>query len=106
VSELLYFPVDAETSIAVEIESDESGFEAAAAKNVRRWSAEQFGAALARGRRAAEEALEQFRSMARPPAEIEIELGVKFVAEAGAVLAKTATEGHLVVKLTWRPTAE
>lgn len=103
---LLYFRVDPETSVAVEVDPAESGFEEAGLKRAHQWSAEQFGAAVGRGRRAAEETLQEFRTMAVPPVEVEIELGLKFVAEAGAVLAKTAAEGHLLVRLTWHSTAE
>ena len=35
------------------------------------------------------------------PDECELEFGVKFAGEAGAVIAKTSTEGHFVVKLSW-----
>jgi hypothetical protein len=34
---------------------------------------------------------------------VEIEFGVKLTAEAGALIAKSAVEGHLVVKLSWSP---
>ncbi|MDQ1029514.1 hypothetical protein QF035_007096 [Streptomyces umbrinus] len=34
---------------------------------------------------------------------MEIEFGVKLTAEAGALIAKSAVEGHLVVKLSWSP---
>ena len=37
------------------------------------------------------------------PEKIEAEFGVKLTAEAGIVLAKAATEAHVVVKLTWQP---
>lgn len=103
-TDLLFFPIDADTSIAVEIDSDEPGFEEAAPSP---WiSPEHFSGAVARGRRAAEEVLKQFRDMTVRPAEIEIEFGLKFAAEAGVVLAKTATEAHLAVKLIWRGTTE
>jgi hypothetical protein len=36
------------------------------------------------------------------PDEHEIEFGLKLTAEAGALVAKTAAEGHIVVKLRWQ----
>ena len=36
------------------------------------------------------------------PDEIEIKLGVKFSAEAGAFIAKTSAEGNLEVTITWK----
>ncbi|MFF0434448.1 CU044_2847 family protein [Streptomyces sp. NPDC004327] len=59
--------------------------------------------ALAGIRTAAESALAVFRGGALRPDGVELEFGVKLTAEAGAVIAKTAVEGHLVVRLTWSP---
>ncbi len=54
-------------------------------------------------RTAAESALAVFRDGALRPDGVELEFGVKLSAEAGAVIAKTAVEGHLVVRLSWSP---
>lgn len=54
-------------------------------------------------RAAAESALAVFRGGALRPDAVELEFGVKLTAEAGAVIAKTAVEGHLTVKLSWTP---
>ncbi len=35
------------------------------------------------------------------PDEVEIEIGFKFSAEAGIVIASSSTEGHITVKLKW-----
>ncbi|MFF6779140.1 CU044_2847 family protein [Streptomyces sp. NPDC012637] len=59
--------------------------------------------ALAGIRTAAESALAVFRDGALRPDGVELEFGVKLSAEAGAVIAKTAVEGHLVVRLSWSP---
>lgn len=56
-------------------------------------------------RAAAESALAVFRGGALRPDAVELEFGVKLTAEAGAVIAKTAVEGHLTVKLSWTPDA-
>ncbi|MEU8073356.1 MULTISPECIES: CU044_2847 family protein [unclassified Micromonospora] len=50
---------------------------------------------------AAQKALATFRAAAHRPDDIEIEFGVNFTAEAGAVFAKTGMDAHLTVKLTW-----
>ena len=39
--------------------------------------------------------------MARKPDEVEIEFGVKLNAEAGALIARTGTEGHFQVTVRW-----
>ncbi|MEU2236769.1 CU044_2847 family protein [Streptomyces vietnamensis] len=59
--------------------------------------------ALAGIRTAAESALAVFRGGSLRPDGVELEFGVKLTAEAGAVIAKTAVEGHLVVRLSWTP---
>ncbi|MEV5974668.1 CU044_2847 family protein [Streptomyces sp. NPDC051921] len=59
--------------------------------------------ALSGIRTAAESALAVFRDGALRPDGVELEFGVKLSAEAGAVIAKTAVEGHLVVRLSWSP---
>jgi hypothetical protein len=60
-----------------------------------------FEDALAGVRAAAVSALATFRDDALRPDQVTIEFGVKLSAEAGAVIAKTALEGHLLVKLAW-----
>jgi hypothetical protein len=49
-------------------------------------------------------AMRSVTSMVRDmsPDEHEIEFGLKLTAEAGALVAKTAAEGHIVVKLRWQ----
>ncbi len=65
--------------------------------------ATRFDDALENVRKAAVSALKKFRDDSLAPASVEIEFGVKFNAEAGAVIARTSAEGHLTVKLTWPP---
>jgi hypothetical protein len=62
-----------------------------------------FDDALTGIRAAAESALRVFRDGALKPDAVELEFGVKLTAEAGAVIAKSAVEGHLTVKLSWSP---
>jgi hypothetical protein len=37
------------------------------------------------------------------PDRLELDFGVKLSGEAGALIAKTAAEGHFTVKVTWSP---
>ncbi|MFM9369700.1 CU044_2847 family protein [Streptomyces sp. Da 82-17] len=62
-----------------------------------------FESSLESARAAAESALRVFRDGSLRPDAVEIEFGVKLTAEAGAVIAKSAVEGHLLVKLSWSP---
>ncbi|MGH3547631.1 MAG: CU044_2847 family protein [Pseudonocardiaceae bacterium] len=67
---------------------------------------ETFERRLADVRRAAVSALDIFHEGVQPgeirPEEIKLIFGVKLTAEAGAVIARTGVEGHLVVEMKWR----
>ncbi|MDH6574925.1 CU044_2847 family protein [Kitasatospora sp. MAP5-34] len=60
-----------------------------------------FEEALSGVRAAAESALAVFRGGSLEPDEVEIEFGVKLSAEAGALIARTAADAHLTVRLSW-----
>jgi hypothetical protein len=60
-----------------------------------------FEGALDNVRAAAHSALRVFRDGALRPDSVELEFAVKLTAEAGAVIAKGAAEGQLVVRLSW-----
>ncbi|NGN68015.1 hypothetical protein G5C51_29460 [Streptomyces sp. A7024] len=52
-------------------------------------------------RNTAAAALRSLRDGVFAPDTIELEMGVKLNAEAGAVIARTSAEAHLIVRLTW-----
>jgi NTP-dependent ternary system trypsin peptidase co-occuring protein len=93
----------ADGAVVVEVDSREPGFQSIARSpgQVIHDVKGRFDDALANVRDAAVSALKTFRDEALDPDGVEIEFGVKFNAEAGAVIAKCSTEGHLLVKLTW-----
>ncbi|GGM94842.1 hypothetical protein GCM10011578_014000 [Streptomyces fuscichromogenes] len=64
-------------------------------------AARSFEGALAGVRAAARSALRVFRDGTLQPDSVELEFGVKLTAEAGAVIARGAAEGQLVVRLSW-----
>ncbi|MEU1401894.1 CU044_2847 family protein [Streptomyces sp. NPDC005728] len=64
-------------------------------------AARTFEGTLDGVRSAAQSALRVFRDGSLRPDSVELEFGVKLTAEAGAVIAKGAAEGQLVVKLSW-----
>ncbi|NBE55644.1 CU044_2847 family protein [Streptomyces boluensis] len=97
---------DADTQIVVAVaEDDLAGGIGLAARGAGGavQAARTFESSLAGARAAAESALRVFRDGSLKPDAVEIEFGVKLTAEAGAVIAKSAVEGHLVVKLSWSP---
>jgi len=61
-----------------------------------------FETALVGVRDAAASALSTFRKAADAPAEVEIEFMVQLNGEAGAVIARMTTGGHLRVRALWK----
>ena len=102
-SELMSFPLDDETAVVVEVESDGPEISPVSrAGDVIKSAATSFDGALAHVRKAASIALASFRDMELRPDEVQVEFGVKLNAQAGAVIAKTGVDGHLKIKATWR----
>ncbi len=51
----------------------------------------------------AERLITRVQALDRKPSGVEIELGIKFNVKTGAVIASTALEGNIKVKLIWTP---
>ncbi|MEU7577005.1 CU044_2847 family protein [Streptomyces sp. NPDC041068] len=102
-SELMRWESD-EGPVVVEVDSRDPGFRSVSRRSEGSEVHDvegRFESALGNVRGAAMSALRTFRDRALDPDAIELEFGVKLSAAAGAVIARTAAEGHLVVKLTW-----
>ncbi|MET9729562.1 CU044_2847 family protein [Streptomyces sp. NPDC006458] len=84
-------------------DDDESGARLVSRGDGPAQAARTFEGALGGVRAAAESALRVFRDGSLRPDAVELEFGVKLSAETGAVIAKGAAEGHLVVRLSWSP---
>ncbi|WP_416971819.1 CU044_2847 family protein [Streptomyces sp. 4F14] len=97
---LVEFKTEDGTVVAVESVEERAGSRLAS-RDGGVQAARTFEAALDGVRTAAQSALRVFRDGALKPDGVEIEFGVKLSAEAGAIIAKGTSEGHLVVKLTW-----
>jgi hypothetical protein len=102
---LVRFETAAGQPVVVEVDTREPGFRPAGAGKAIAEARARFEEALGGVHDAAEAALRVFRDGRLKPDGVEIEFGVKLNAEAGAVIAKTAVEGHLLVKLSWSPEA-
>jgi hypothetical protein len=63
--------------------------------------AESFEAALERVRHAAAVVVERMRSIEQRPDEVSVDFAIKLGAEAGVVIAKTAMEANLTVRIRW-----
>lgn len=102
-SELKRFDLDGADFVLVEVDTDGPDISPVSrSADVIEAATASFGTALGHVRAAASVALARFREMDTRPDEIALEFGVKLTTEAGAVIAKTAAEGHLKVCLTWR----
>lgn len=63
--------------------------------------AESFEAALERVRSAAAVVVDRMRSIEQRPDEVSVEFAIKLGAEAGVVIAKSAVEANLTVRVQW-----
>ncbi|MFE4368183.1 CU044_2847 family protein [Streptomyces sp. NPDC056835] len=102
---LMEFTTDSGATVVVEVDRDAPGARPVARGNSLAQAGHTFGEALQGIRSAAESALAVFRDGSLKPDGVELEFGVKLMAEAGAVIAKTSAEGHMTVKLSWNPGA-
>ncbi|MFJ2648257.1 CU044_2847 family protein [Streptomyces sp. NPDC087420] len=100
---LMEFTTDSGARVMVEVDRDAPGARPVSRGNSLAQAGRTFDEALAGIRAAAESALAVFRDGPLKPDSVELEFGVKLMAEAGAVIAKSSAEGHLTVKLSWAP---
>jgi hypothetical protein len=102
-SELLRWQAE-EGPVVIEVDSSDPGLQSIARTDDEITDVkERFEGALDRVRGAAVSALKAFSDKSLAPDEVMLEFGVKFTVSAGAVIAKTSTEGNLTVRLTWSP---
>ncbi|MGC5561834.1 CU044_2847 family protein [Streptomyces sp. FR-108] len=100
-SELTRFPLGDGEDIVIETDPARQGLARVARRPDGLLEAtSDFTERLGTVQRAVGQALAQFRDSLQPD-DIHISFGVKFTAEAGAVIARTAFEGHLTVELDW-----
>ncbi|MGY3060060.1 hypothetical protein ACVWZD_004305 [Streptomyces sp. TE3672] len=104
---LMEFTTESGATVTVEVDRHTQGAQLVALgdDNTLARAGRTFDSALTGIRSAAESALAVFRDGALKPDGVELEFGVKITAEVGAVIAKSAVEGHLTVKLSWSPGA-
>ncbi|MFC4534006.1 CU044_2847 family protein [Sphaerisporangium dianthi] len=94
-------------SVIVEIdEADRGGFQSASISDdgIVFEAHARFEDALQNIKKAAAKTLAILREDVLKPDDVELEFGVKFNAAVGAVIAKTSTEAHMTVKLSWSRT--
>ncbi|MBP8537576.1 CU044_2847 family protein [Streptomyces sp. MK37H] len=90
-------------AVVVEVEHAASGIvRAARPGQVAGTAARTLSESFDQVRAAAATLLDRLTTLPSPPSTVEVELGVKINAEAGAVIAKTAAEGNFTVRLVWQ----
>ncbi|MEU9874940.1 CU044_2847 family protein [Streptomyces phaeochromogenes] len=104
-SQLLRFQcADDDGFVVVEVAEDEPGVVAVSRLGDAVADATtSFEEGVDRIRQAAVSVLVRLRDMPSRPDDVCLEFGVRFNAEVGAVIARTAGEAHLKVTMTWRP---
>ncbi|MGR4878325.1 CU044_2847 family protein [Streptomyces sp. LARHCF249] len=106
-AQLIWVPLDGEGDgeadrVVVEVPPGSSGIvRAARPGEIAGTAARSLAESFDQVRAAAAVLLDRMTTMPSPPNTVEVELGVKINAEAGAIIAKTAAEGNFTVRLIW-----
>ncbi|MGW5200678.1 CU044_2847 family protein [Streptomyces spiralis] len=105
--ELVRFELgEGSAGVYVEVADDDSGVERVRRRGgVPPQAVDGFEHGLDQIRDVAARTLRRITSMPAAPSTVELEFGVKFSVEAGAVIARTGVEGHLKVKVVWENAA-
>ena len=103
-TKLIEFPLESGGSVLVEVTvpQDRGGLVGRSDDTVEA-APHSFENALATLKPVCEAVMARMSALAIAPEEVEIELGVALKAEAGFVIARTAAEGNLRVKVKWKP---
>lgn len=98
---LVEFPLEGGGSVLVEVDEQVAGpVRAAGPGEIAAKAQQSFQATMSALRPIAESVLSQVRDLG--PGSVTLELGIKFTAGAGVVIAKTETEGTLKLILSWK----
>lgn len=101
-SKLISFPMPSRDDVIVEVEEATAGpVRAARPGEIVERATKTFGQATSGIRSIAGTVIEQIKDLG--PEAIEVTFSVKFNAETGVILAKTAGEGSCTIKLSWKP---
>lgn len=95
--------VDENTRIKVEF-SSKGGFSEVSSSpvDVARKSAEALNEAMDTIQQMAQRVNATIKQLNEPPAVVEVDFGIKFTSEMGAVIAKAGIDCNINIKLTWK----
>lgn len=105
---IVSIPLDDGSSLHVEVETrDENGWtRAGRVQDAASAAGRTLREALAPIRPAMQAVVDQLRGGVSPPDTIRLDFGIKFSADAGVVVARTATEASFSVSVEWHRSAE
>jgi hypothetical protein len=98
-SRLVEFPV-AGGKLLVEVDDPAVGTRPVSRSTVEK-AKESFETAVAQVKPGVEALMAQLRNLSRKPDQVSLEFGIKFTAEADALIAKSSLEGNVKVTLSW-----
>jgi hypothetical protein len=104
VKRLISYPLEAGGSVFIEVE-DASGGSVTRGLHpdqIIETVGNSFEAAIDAIRPAAVAVARKFRDFAGAPEDVEIEFGLKFTGQAGAIIASASTEAQFRVKMVWK----
>ena len=98
---VIAYPTADGSEVVVEVEDAPAGTERASRRRAVPKLEETVEDALGTVRSAADAVLSTLDRLTRTPDEATVEFGVKFSAQAGAIIVSTDAEAHLTVTLKW-----
>ena len=103
-SDVVRFNLDEGSTVLVEVDEDAFGIERVSrGRDGVVEAGQRLTEALGNVRDAAQASMNVLQTLS--PDGLELEFGVKFAGEAGAIIAKTSAEGHFTVKVSWTRSA-
>jgi hypothetical protein len=103
---ILEFPVgtDSGGTLLVEVDDPQAAGNRPVGRDVAERARQSLEAALSEVLPGIDALTQRLQELVRKPDEFALEFGVKFTAEAGALIARTAVEGNITVKIKWANT--
>lgn len=99
---LVEFTADDGLRVVAEVDEDDPGFVRAGSGDFIAKSSASLSEALDVLRGTAKAVVEKIDDLSRRPSEVEVEMGLKLNAKAGAVLTSVGGECHIKLKLLWK----
>lgn len=100
------FELDDHSRVVIETYDDEGMFDQIELVSRSDDGSLKFSEAADRALPAARMLIEKLGDVAPNVKEVQVEFGLKFVGEVGALIARTGTEANFKVTLTWAPNAD